>query len=401
MTEKLIDQYFPSLNATLYYNHEDYDSNLLGASKSKAPKHTESTAFQKVKPKFTLKHNKDGSTELKKSYTQDDMVRKLSILKKPNLKCQSKFAVKDGKVRQNSEVLSFSLNQDQQKQFTLTSSNGQNNTQELIGSVNVHRKFVEFYEQNIYYRQLNTAIEESGNILLQPQKTTLQEGSDLIFQKDYKFFQQNILINNLYLSASCDPIAKSQDYQTNEYKVLDSFDPIYGDLIKFPLKLNVTLKYGQSFTKQKILDSNQCQLQFKPYVQPHVIASASVNFLNVGEAGITARGDLVGTLATFEADVDKNQNVHLGIDVLVKPYNYDISIFYSVVQFPISSGLVSVVKIIASNVQVQSDYTLDGSNMKTIPIKSDKSEKQFQKNLFSKNFNIKDIPKARSRQQIL
>ncbi|KAL4495567.1 hypothetical protein ABPG72_020308 [Tetrahymena utriculariae] len=441
MTEKLIDQYFPNLNATLY-DDEDYDFNLLGASKSKAPKRTENTTLGKVKPKFTFKRNKDGSTELKKSYTHDDIVSKPSILKKPNLKYQSKFTVKNGKVKQNSEVLSFSLNQAQQKNITLTSSNGQNNTQELIGSVNVDIesnliltnttknvtfiRLVEFYEQNIYYRQLNTTIDESNNMVPQPQKTTLQEGSDLLFQRDYQFFQQSILDNSLYLNAiihtspretninadiflndksiysiysekiehkflACDPIEKQQDYETKEYKVFEQSYPIYCGLVKIPVKISVSLNYGWSFTEQKIQDQSQCQLQFKPYVQPNILGSASVNFLNMGEAGIKAHGVLVDTIATFEADIDKDFNVNLGVDVLIKPYSYEISMYYSVFECPSSSGLVSLVKIIASNFGFQSDCVLDGSNMTTIPIKSDKSDKNIEKNLFQTNFNVKEI----------
>ncbi|EAR98141.1 transmembrane protein, putative (macronuclear) [Tetrahymena thermophila SB210] len=440
MTEKLIDQYFPNLNATLY-DDEDYDFNLLGASKSKAPKRTERTSLGKVKPKFTFKRNKDGSTELKKSYTHDDIVNKDNVLKKPNLKYHSKFTVKDGKVRQNNEALSFSLNRAQQN-MTLASSNGQDNNQELIGSVNVDIesnltltnvtknvtfiRLVDFYEQNIYYRQLNTTIDEPLNIVPQPQKTVLQDGSDLIFQRDYQFFQQSILNNNFYLSASihtslretninadiflnnkslfsiysqkvehkflaCDPIQLQQDYSTQEFKIFSYTYPLYGGIVKIPVNISVNLKYGWAFTEQKREDYSDCQLQFKPYVQPNILGTASVNFLNMGEAGIRAHGILVDTVATFEADVNNDLDVQLGVDILIQPYSYDISMYYSVVECPSSSGLVSLVKIIASNVGFQSDCKLDGANQTIIPLKSDKSDNPIQKNIFSTNFNVKQI----------
>ncbi|KAL4449568.1 hypothetical protein ABPG74_007391 [Tetrahymena malaccensis] len=440
MTEKLIDQYFPNLNATLY-DDEDYDFNLLGASKSKAPKRTEHTGLGKVKPKFTFKRNKDGSTELKKSYTQDDLVSKPSILKKPNLKYHSKFTVKDGKVKQNNEVLSFSLNQ-AQKNVTLASSNGQDNSQELIGSVNVNIesnltltnttknvtfiRLVDFYDQNIYYRELNTTIDQSNEIIPQPQKTTLQESSDLLFNRDYKFFEQSILNNKINLNAkietssretninagiflndnpifsiysekiehkflACDPIQRQQNYQTQDYNILDQSYPIYGGLVKIPVKISVNLQYGWSFTEQKTDDQSQCQLQFKPYVTPNIIGQASVNFLNMGQAGLKASGILVDTVATFEADIDRDFNVYLDVNASIKPYSYDISMFYSVVDCPNSSGLVSLVKIIASNVGFQSDCTLDGNNMNTIPVLSQKSDKVIQVDIYNTKFNVKEI----------
>ncbi|KAL4449569.1 hypothetical protein ABPG74_007392 [Tetrahymena malaccensis] len=439
MTEKLIDQYFPNLNATLY-DDEDYDFNLLGASKSKAPKRTERTGLGKIKPKFTFKRNKDGSTELKKSYTQDDMVSKPSILKKPNLKYESKFTVKDGKVKQNNEVLSFSLNQ-AQKNATLASSNGQDNSQELVGSVNVNIesnltltnttknvtfiRLVDFYDQNIYYRELNTTIDQSNEIIPQPQKTTLQKSSDLLFFKDYQFFQQSILDNKIQLSAkietssretninagiflndnpifsiysekieheflACDPISAQKNYQTQNYDILDKSFPIYGGLVKIPVKISVNLKYGWSFTEQMTYDQSQCQLQFKPYVTPNIIGQASVNFLNMGQAGLKASGILVDTVATFEADIDRNFNVFLGVNALIKPYSYDITMYYSVVSCPSSSGLVSLVKIIASNIGFSTDCTLD-SNVNTIPLKSEKSDKVIKLNIYQTNFNIRNI----------
>lgn len=100
----------------------------------------------------------------------------------------------------------------------------------------------------------------------------------------------------------CSDFSLERNYETMQVNLLDYIYPLYGGLIKIPIKIDMFLNYGWVFSYKKSSDI-LCKLNFQPYAKPSLKSLAKMNFLSIGEAGIEARGNLANTKLNFGADI--------------------------------------------------------------------------------------------------
>ncbi|KAL4467264.1 hypothetical protein ABPG72_010071 [Tetrahymena utriculariae] len=421
LTERLIEQYFPQLNATLY---PQGPSLLLGASEQ----YVENNYLGLVTPTFSYQLVGDDHVILSKQYTDKNFVQFQYSLGGdiPSINFQSDFVIKDGKVEVNKEVMTFSVNKQEKIKLRETGSipiNPINSTEyiELIGQSNSkiesHLEIIStahnaelvsdliIYEFNRGFVQIDLS-QNSGKVDILKggeQNSTLLADAEPIIQKSYDVFRHAIVGNEITLTIdyknfidyseisssiwlnglhiytiysnkidhpwyACADF-KRGDNLNQHLKIFEVVYPLLGGVLNIPISAYIQIDYGWNFTVGA--SGVNCEIEFKPYVNPSFEVTGSVSVWKVAKGGVYARGNVANTYVDFLLQLDRKAlQLLFTVDAKLIPFEYHIGAFYQYFQCSVRKIIQNIFKFKWGEICTMSDKheipLLDGQLLKTL-----------------------------------
>ncbi|EAS07238.1 transmembrane protein, putative (macronuclear) [Tetrahymena thermophila SB210] len=396
LTERLIEQYFPQLNSTLYFENSSSSNSLLRSSQEESIQQIiEDTYLGQINPQYTFNSLPQGDIILSKSYNSESFVNFAYNLggKIPDITFESNFLVRDGKVEQNTEVMVFNITHSHDE-FLLSADNSipiNNSTEyeELIGqaftriesnfqliSTGYNQTLIEEiknYDNSDSFELVNLE-ETGGKLKIIKNKNNqgennqlLGEGTEVplidkkfdVFRKqivgntlgltieylnyeNYSLIQSAIYLNgqkvfNVYGKRVDHPwyaceAKNSSDKGTLKKTVFQVVYPLLGGVLNIPITASIELYYGWSFDTSKD-EQGLCTLQFHPFAKPTLGVEGSISVWKVAEGGVFAKGSVANVYLDFLLQLDRsNLQALLSVDAHLIPFEYKIGAFYSYIK---------------------------------------------------------------------